>query len=118
MSRLTDLDINCAVRKILVRHWIDLGRISMRTTGGVAHLNGELARLPKVEMPLTPSTVTEMINEIRRTSGARRVEAEFINWAEHDDVWKQCASRRLDVEAELLKQSQPGVYDLTGLENQ
>jgi hypothetical protein len=34
MMEMIDLDINRGVRRVLVKHWIDLGRISVRTTRG------------------------------------------------------------------------------------
>jgi len=113
MNRLTDLEINCSVRKILVRHWLDLGRISLRTTSGVTYLSGELARLPKVENPLTSSTVTEIINRIRRISGIRRVQVDFRNWIECGDVWKQRSQKPTDFQAEAAKEKAQSVYDLT-----
>jgi hypothetical protein len=118
MNRLTDLEINCSVRKVLVRHWLDLGKISLRTTSGVTYLSGELARLPKVETPLTSSSVTEIINEIRRVSSVRRIHASFHNWVECDRVWKQTLGKPTDFQAELAKQKAQSVYDLTDFENQ
>jgi hypothetical protein len=118
MDRLTDLEINRSVRKVLVRHWIDLGRISVRTTAGVIAISGELKRLPNMGPPLTSSTVTGMMNEIRRTSAARRIQPNLTNWVECNGVWKQSTPTPVDFAAEAQKEKTAQVHDLTGLENQ
>lgn len=116
MDRLTDLEINCGVRKVLVRHWTDLGKISVRTTSGVTALSGELMKLPNVDPPFTSSSVTGMINEIKRMSAVRRVQPNLKNWVECDGVWKQTSSKPIDLQTQLQKRKASGVYDLTEFE--
>jgi hypothetical protein len=103
MNRLTDLEINCAVRKVLVRHWIDLGKISIRTIAGVTTLSGALDKLPKVDVPLTSSSVGEIIAEIRRAPAVKRVQAVLSNWTELDRMWKPVASKTVDISLQAGK---------------
>ena len=87
MDRLSDLDINCRVRRVLVRHWIDLGRISVRTTSGVVRLSGALVRLPSAGTPLGPASVAGIVTELRRVQDVRRIQATFENWVESAGTW-------------------------------
>lgn len=88
MRQLTDLDINCAVRRVLVRHWIDLGKLILRTTGGIVNLSGALEKICKSNEDLNPGLLIEITSELRRIPCVRRVNMGFTNWVEHDGVWK------------------------------
>jgi hypothetical protein len=113
MNKLTDLEINCAVRKVLVRHWIDLGKISIRTTSGVITLCGTLDKLPKVDAPLTSSLVGEIIAEIRRVSSIKRVQSGLSNWGEADGMWKPIAPKSAGISQGTPKLSSFAPHDLT-----
>jgi hypothetical protein len=93
MDRLSDLDINCRVRRVLVRHWIDLGRISVRTTCGVVRLSGSLVRLPNGGPALDPATVAGIVTEVRRIPDVRRTHASFDNWVESSGSWTSVVKR-------------------------
>ncbi len=88
MNGCTDLDINCQVRKVLVRHWIDLGRVHMRSTRGVVHLRGELCRLYQSKEALNTASVLELISEIRHIRDVRRVTTDFSNWVCKEGTWQ------------------------------
>ena len=107
MNRLNDLDINCAARRVLVRHWVDLGKASLRTINGVLTVHGALEKLPHAGSPLTASVVCEISSELKRIPSVRRVTLDFINWTENAGKWchvstKSTAKRPKDgFEAEL-----------------
>ncbi len=88
MKQLPDLEINRAVRRILVRHWIDLGKLSIRSASAVCHLSGMLDKLPNVPPALTGTKIAEIFVEIRRVPALRRVDADFLNWQECGITWK------------------------------
>ena len=113
MKKLSDLEINCAVRKVLVRHWIDLGKISVRTSAGVLTLSGTLDKLPNVDTPLTSPAVGEMITEIRRVSSVRRVQPVLSNWTEADGMWKPIALKSAGISPETSKLSSFAPHDLS-----
>ena len=96
MKAATDLDINRSVRRILVKHWIDLGRMSVRTTSGVVYLYGRLQRLPGAAGELTPRLIETMFYEIKRIKAVRRVNPHFDNWTSADGVWRQVESAKAD----------------------
>jgi hypothetical protein len=70
------------IRVILVRHLIDIGRLSIQMSASSVRLHGSLVRLPGVTSPLTPEMVGTIMSEIGRVDGVRRVISEFDNWTQ------------------------------------
>jgi hypothetical protein len=68
------------VRSALVKHWIDLGRISIVVSPGSIRLHGTFARLPGVTTELTTTIMDSIFRELRRVPGIQRVNAKFDNW--------------------------------------
>ena len=79
MRVLTDTDINAAVRRVLVQHWIDLGRLSIRTTRGVVYLSGSLSKLRDIGANLTTEEINAMMLGIERLAGVRRLQPDLTN---------------------------------------
>jgi hypothetical protein len=78
-DRKVDLEINCRVRRVLVRHWIDLGKVSVRTSRGVVSLNGSLLRLPHVAADVDAATPAGIFEEIKRIPDVRRLQLNLDN---------------------------------------
>lgn len=89
INKQQDLEVNREVRKVLVRHWIDLGRLSFRSVGGRVQMHGVLMRIPGVDTSLSGEIVTAMFREIGRIPGLVRVSAEIDNWSCSDGAWTQ-----------------------------
>jgi hypothetical protein len=83
-----DLEINRAVRRILVRHWLDLGRLSIRSSLGRVTVRGALERIEGVNEQLTGALVESVFNEIRRIPAARTLHAEISNWTCQGTKWQ------------------------------
>lgn len=82
-----DLRINRDVRKILVKHWLDLGRLSVRSSLGRLMIRGSLERIRGVKEELTPAIVNEMFRKIKQIDGVVRMNVELDNWANDDGRW-------------------------------
>ena len=109
MDSCTDLHINCAVRKVMVRHWIDLGKLSMRTTRGVVRLSGELCRLSGATGHLNCALILTILSELKRVTHVRRVTADFTNWTRSGiDGWTPVATTPIQPFKPLHK-PEPGV---------
>ncbi len=67
---------------VLVRHFVDIGRLSIQVSAHQIRLVGSLDRLPGVENEMTADTITTIFSELRRLPGVTRVQAEFDNWTE------------------------------------
>lgn len=77
-------DIYRRARMVLVRHFIDLGRLILQVSMEGLRLRGSLVRLPGFETKLTPEIVTAIMQELRRVQGVRRIDADFDNWRQQD----------------------------------
>lgn len=88
MSQI-DLEINRRVRKVLVRHWIDLGRIGIHSANGSLTLRGTITCLAGVSQELDASGLENIFREINRIENVKRVSTQFENWVEMDGTWKK-----------------------------
>lgn len=79
-DKKVDLDINCRVRRVLVRHWIDLGKMSARTVRCVVTLSGALMRLPHISPEVDLATPGSILDEIRKIPDVRRLQINLDNW--------------------------------------
>ena len=80
---LSDLEINRNVRKILIRHRIDLGWLSLSSCRGSVRIHGKFQRIPGAEIELNPHLMGSIFEELHRQSGSKRISAELQNWI-HD----------------------------------
>ena len=97
-DRKVDLEINCRVRRVLVRHWIDLGKVSIRTSRCVVSLNGSLMRLPHVAPDVDAATPAVIFEEIKRIPDVRRLQLNLDN----------CEGLAFDNASSASKSAQPG----------
>jgi hypothetical protein len=74
------LTVNRNIRRVLVSHWVDLGRVSVHTTKNAVHIRGSLNKLVGTNAELTPVLVGLMHREIKNAAGDRYVHMEFDNW--------------------------------------
>ena len=119
MDRVTDLQINCAVRRVLVHHWIDLGRLSVRTAKGVVSLTGRLQRLQHSQEELNAARFLVIATDIKRITHVRRVNMSFENWTCGSGVWTPVAPRPATAAPQQLRDPVlPEVFDLTEVEKE
>lgn len=77
---IPDLTVNQTVRRVFVRHQIDLGWLSLHTCRGTVYVQGELWPLPGVKSELTPALVGTLFGEIGASAGVRQMVVELRNW--------------------------------------
>lgn len=83
-----DLEVNREVRKELIRHWIDLGKVSIRSTNGRVWVRGSLNRISGIKEDLTSSIVDTLFNDMRRIRGVVALNVEFDNWSNTTGKWQ------------------------------
>lgn len=85
----SDLDITRQVRKVFVRHNINLGWITITCCRGNVQISGNLLLLPGTGGELTSPVLRTLFQEISRGPGVRRVSAELLNWTHNGflDAW-------------------------------
>ncbi len=103
-----DLEINRKSRSVLVRHWIDLGHLSMRSINGRISVRGNLQRVFGHKVELTPTSVGNIFNELRRASGAKSVTAALENWTYNGGAWRKAGGKS---NGENKKQSSDSASD-------
>jgi hypothetical protein len=97
MPQLNRMEVFRQVRVVLVRHLIDIGRLSIQLSMSLLRLHGSLCRLPGVTTPLTADVVKSIFSELGRIQGLRRVDGEFDNWRQVDSlgtVWEPVAGKK------------------------
>jgi len=87
MNTPTDLDINRSIRRIMVKHWIDLGRIAVRSSRGMVTIHGILRRIPGTEQELTTPIVERIFYDIGRLPGVKNVRTRLDNWGKEGGRW-------------------------------
>jgi hypothetical protein len=113
MTAPNDLDINRCIRKVLVKHWVDLGRLFIRTTRGKVTVHGILDRITGTKENLTPAIVEAMLNEIERIHGIERLTIDFVNWKKNQGKWSLIEQHLKFVESKAqAAQHQQKIYDV------
>lgn len=87
---IEDWEINCMVRAHLVKWWINIKKIDIRTIGGVVYVKGSLSFRTRVKLKEheRPQAVGEIEKEIKRMPGVKDVQMRFVNWIKMGDEWK------------------------------
>jgi hypothetical protein len=85
-------------RSVLVRHWIDLGRLSVVVSPSSIRLHGMLCRLPGVKTRLTSQIIDAMLRELRQKTGHNRIITDFRNWREQGGAWIPIETGEKEVE--------------------
>ena len=88
-----DLEINRDIRKVLVRHWIDLGKISFRSSNGRVWVRGSLQRIAGVQEELTPTLVETIFGDVKKVRGVVSFSAELDNWVTTAGRWRSHRNR-------------------------
>ncbi|OVE74632.1 hypothetical protein BVX94_00010, partial [bacterium B17] len=71
-----------------VKHWIDLGRLSMRSAAGRVYVRGTLERIYGNTEKITPTLVDTIFTEIKRVKGVKGVTPDLDNWTNEAGAWK------------------------------
>jgi len=112
-----DLDINRAVRSVLVKHWIDLGRLSVRSTDGKLYIRGALSRIAGVNEELTSSIVDAMFTEIKRIRNLRQVYPLLENWTNDSGSWSQVGGKAQQQSDRPTDTRATGIFEIKHKEN-
>lgn len=112
MDPVERMGIIRSVRALLVRNYIDLGRLVIQISPGTVHLRGNLQRLLGAS-PLSPELLQSIIQDIRRIPGVRRVITDFDNWTLGTDARTWTHTPTVTPAPPANEQSsEPSVHDL------
>jgi len=119
MTAPADLEVVRGVRRVLVKHWIDLGRLSIRSSSGHVMVFGMLQRIEGVQEKLTTPIVETIMYDMKRMNGVRRVTAHLENWKREGGLWKQVEAAAEEAPSLLQKKlreqrtAKPKVFRVT-----
>ena len=110
---LSHLEINREVRRIMVAHWIDLGRISIHAVKTSVRVRGSLQKLPGTDTRLNAKQVEEIYRKVSRLPGVRNVFMEFDNWYQNElnNTWEPVGAK--DSKTRRKDQTSNDAYDIT-----
>ena len=83
-----DLEITRRVRAVPANHWVNLGKISIRTVSGAVYLRGVLDQSQQPDDNLDSSHVSVMVDEIKGVAGVERFSLHLDNWREAAGQWE------------------------------
>jgi len=80
-----DIQLNCSVRNVLTRHWIDLTKTNFLVRRGNVHMSGEVSVVGPQRAPEdTAIALRAFESDVRRLRDVRSVSFEFTNWTRDD----------------------------------
>lgn len=108
-----DLEINRDIRKVLVRHWIDLGKLSFRSSNGRVWVRGSLQRIAGVQEELTPTLVEAIFGDAKKIRGVVTISTELENWVVTAGRWRSLdKSKAKAALVEEVREQQTTVQDI------
>lgn len=111
-----DLQVNCSVRSVLCRHWIDSRRLNYTTRRGHVHLSGEVQMLGAYAgKQVTAIALTAVENELRQMRDIKSTQFHFTNWLRDDDGNWRCTEKE-EPRAPLASPAGPQPLRVIGLE--
>jgi hypothetical protein len=84
-----DLSNNRSVRQVLVRHWIDLGRLAIHSANGRVTVRGTVQLLRGVKHELDSQAMENIFREIKRVNTIKQLTFILDNWSLVNGVWQK-----------------------------
>jgi hypothetical protein len=106
----SDLDINRQIRRVFVRHWIDLGKLAARSVNSRITIRGRLDRIFGNHEELTSAIVDSMFQELKRIPNSTLSRVDLDNWTEVGGGWRSAELQKKDTGQ--TSSSAPTTYDL------
>ncbi len=91
----TDFRINSAVRRILVRHWLDLRQVEYQTVNCVVTIRGKFKKLKEAIQDtkkgddLEAAAMMVIEQELSRIPNVKRINMNIMGWAKLGGKWMQ-----------------------------
>ena len=87
--------MNLEIRRILVSHWVDLGRLSIHSLRSSVQIRGSMQKLAGTASELTPADMEVLYRKIKAVAGGWFVKMELDNWVlnEASGSWESTAAR-------------------------
>lgn len=112
--RVSNLETNCRVRSVLVRHRIDLRKIDFGSFRGIIRIRGILYRLCcGSHIDFTPYQIEKLESELVRIRGVTKVYFDLTNWKKDSTEQWQAVEQRSQLEiCEDASRDTPTVFEV------
>jgi hypothetical protein len=88
VAELSDKEVTVGVRKILVKNWVDIAKVRIRVTKGVAILTGTIAKTYAADdANVDPKFLSSVDQGLQTVKGLRRIRYQFDNWTKDGGEW-------------------------------
>ena len=91
-----DLKTNRSIRQVLVRHWIDLGRVAIHSANGRVTIRGSVQLLRGVKHELDSQSMENIFREIKRINEIKQLTFTLDNWLFVNGVWQKVEQSKHD----------------------
>ena len=91
-----DLKTNRSIRQVLVRHWIDLGRVAIHSANGRVTIRGSVQLLRGVKHELDSQSMENIFREIKRINEIKQLTFTLDNWLFVNGVWQKLEQAKHD----------------------
>ncbi len=72
---MADVDLHAAVRRVLVKNWLDMGKVKIQIAGGTIILRGTVTKGREGDTPVDGLFIEELETQIRGVKGVK-----FVRW--------------------------------------
>lgn len=86
-----DIQLNCIVRNVLTRHWLDVTKMNFFVGRGNVHMSGEVSVIgPRRTPEDTAIALRAFESDVRRLRDVKSMSFEFTNWTRDDSgAWHE-----------------------------
>jgi hypothetical protein len=86
-----EVDLTATVRRILIKNWIDMGRIRLQVAGKTVILRGEVRKSGEGHEPVNGLFIEELERQIQAAKGVRFVRWIIEGWKQEKGKWVEGA---------------------------
>ncbi|MEN8150227.1 MAG: BON domain-containing protein [Planctomycetota bacterium] len=84
---MANVDLTKAVRTILIKNWLDVGKVRLQVAGGNVIIRGRLAR-SRDDQPVNGLFIEQLEQAIRGTKGVKNVRWILEGWEFDRGQWQ------------------------------
>ena len=82
------LELTSAVRRVLVKNWIDMSKVRIQIAGATAIIRGTLEKIHSGD-PITGLLIEDLEQKIRGVKGIGQVRWQLEDWTAKGGTWRK-----------------------------
>ncbi len=81
-------DLTSAVRRVLVKNWLDMGKIRIQVAGSTVIIRGRIVK-SRADEPVSGMVIEDLDTQVRATKGVKNLRWALEDWAHDRGKWKR-----------------------------